>query len=492
MKVLAATSSDTQNAGQFKRLEPRMELPSSDTQNAWQYTGEIGFLSESVDSGGNAMRSTQQNGTSFFSDFLLRGEKEESYGAKFSFQLNSHTPLYQRRREEKQLRFTYMYENKNTKLTLCDMVPRLSPWTLQGQRLFGIWYNRQMGPRRFQFIAAKNRPGLSSTQRDRYTIGGNLAWIASGPLSMSAEVIMTFDRDAGASGNRQEYNQVWQSKIGYDFETGRKVELEFAHSIYQNKATPAVARKKGNAFRLSGTFPYKKYKIKATLEDVDDGFKTLSGYSSSGRRVFLSEIITPVGQRITFTTGYTKNETERQNLTSVPFIFTLQPFRRDNVHVIADHTRQHLSGTGESTFNRSSGLQITNKWNRNTLSLGTRSDSYRSGSELSNILFLDFNTALSENTGLKFRASRDKRRAEPLPRNMFRLGIDWDIGEWSGFQLSQEIQDRTGLGRHKNITKAAFHLFDPVRNCDFSLDYQYNSRGDYHDNVLASKFTYTF
>jgi len=471
-------------------------LPADDESwewvNDWETTGEIGLEVESVKIGGDSAASTYEEGSTFYRTFYANGKYERSNGAVMSFTLDTREPMSARNSDDGSSHFTFGLLKDGTDLRVGDVAPRLSDWTLRGKNIFGLTLSRQREKKGFQVVAGKYRNKPGTTPGDRYVASAGFNWSRKDRLKHTSEIVWTHNEDLYNTYSVKGGNRVWVNRLEYLMRSGQKVEAEYAVSRYEKRTDVLAPFSSGDALRIRGVFFVKGIYVNSTYENVDDGFVSLSGYSSAGRRIFLNQVYASLGKSARLSTGYSTNRTEAADFTSLPISISWKPFDNKNLSMIMDSRKQKAMESDGTSYNRSSGIRFRYKARRSVFTLGGKTDSYNSGESLTNTVLLDSRTSVSDNFIIKLRLARGKRRGEARLRNTYRAGIDWNLGHWTSFSLSQEIKNNIGHGRKRHTLKSSLRSYSPLKKHEVGMDYRYITYGTHKDHVFSTDASYYF
>lgn len=482
---LSAVAPCTPCMGQSVNDVPREWL------NKWQFTGELGASLDKVRVIGDSSAAGSEPGQTYFGSLNVRGEYVSGSGYKLDLNLQSYKPMSDRKKNEEKSRFTATLTKRATVWSLGDMSPRLSQWSLTGKSIFGVYMKRDSKTMGLDLILGKYRKPAGSGPEDHKVAGAGVRWAISDKFIIRSEMIYTFHEDIIDEETFKEKNSVMTAGVTYRFKEGRQIDLQYARSDLTHRTNSDNPESRGGAFRVQGVFAFRKLNVETTFEDVDDGFYTLSGSASSGRRVVITQVSAPLSGTVLFTTGYTDNKTDSGDVSNMPLMLTVKPFRGKTTTVTFDYSKQKCdTEDDESTVDRTQGIRVRHRAGSTLFTVGARGDSIASGATLSRTVSFDSTTLLSETLSMKLKLNREKRKDEDEARNAYRASMTWDISDWTALDISQEIKERPG--RTKRIFRTKFKHSDSDSKYEFGLDYRLTRERGVKEHALLADTLYYF
>lgn len=379
--------------------------------------------------------------------------------------------------------FTATLEDETKRLSMYDINPKYTTYSLTGQRLYGGEFKNQVGENTsYHMFGGKFKNPRAGKDIDIY--GGRYDNITQSGMKYGVHYVGTHMKTVrgGVDSSSGLFGIDASKKYAYG-----ETKMEWAQSRYSDLADAM-------AYRLESTWRKEKAYLTAKYESVGSNFRTEGGFASKGLVEFNSSLQYKNNQRLTTVLGF-RRRTFRDggsHTMSVPVVLKYSPFASKPSTAIEYRyklTYYDKGDTWKDTF--SNEIDIRHVFGSVKSQIGFKKERKLRNlrePEMERLLSLNLRTPIYDKTEFIYSLSKiNNNFFGPDSKNVF--SVTYELSDWSDMRVAQEYVNKVQPTLDRTTSKLRWGKVNPDTNTEMNFEMMYNNFLLYDETYFTFKYS---
>lgn len=378
--------------------------------------------------------------------------------------------------------FNVSLQDESKRLSMYDINPKYTTYSLTGQRLYGGEFENKIGSgNSYHLFGGKFKTPRAGKNIDIYGI--RYQSVTPSGMSWGAHYVGTHMNTVrgGVDTSSGLFGIDASKKYAYG-----ETKMEWAQSRYTDLADAM-------AYRLEATWRKDKAYATAKYESVGSNFRTEGGFASNGLVEFNTSLQYKNSRRMTTVLGF-RRRTFRDggsHTVSVPVIVKYLPFPERPTTTLEYRYRLTYYDKGDSfkdTF--SNEVDIRHEFGSVRSQIGYKKERKLRNlrdPEMERLLTLNLRTPVYERTELLYSLTKLNNNVfGPETKNVFTIA--YELSDWSDMRVAQEYINKVQPTLDRTTTKLRWGKVNPDTNTEMNFEMMYNNFILYDETYYQFKY----
>jgi len=379
--------------------------------------------------------------------------------------------------------FTAVLEDDTKRLSMYDINPKYTAYSLTGQRLYGGEFKNQLDENNsYHMFGGKFKNPRAGKDIDIY--GARYENITGDGMKYGVHYVGTHMKTVrgGVDSSSGLFGIDASKKYAYG-----ESKMEWAQSRYSDLADAM-------AYRLEGTWRKEKAYLTAKYENVGSNFRTESGFASKGLVEFNSSMQYKNNNRLTTVLGF-RRRTFRDggsHTMSVPVVLKYSPFASKPSTAIEYRYKLTYYDKGDAwkdTF--SNEIDIRHVFGSVKSQIGFKKERKLRNlrePEMERLLSLNLRTPIFDKTEFIYSLSKiNNNFFGPDSKNVY--SVTYELSDWSDMRLAQEYVNKVQPTLDRTTSKLRWGKVNPDTNTEMNFEMMYNNFLMYDETYFTFKYS---
>ena len=457
-------------------------------EDAFQFTYENSIQFDNVTVSGNTTLSNLEPRTEFTNRFNLRAIAALNNGYEMNSTLRTTATTDDDFRHGEVTRFFSRFEKGKIALTVYDLFPKVSKYTLKNYHMQGVMYERENNLGKWSAMWGKTPKRNRESRYNRYVRALN-AEHEIGGVRLGAGYVRV--RDTGALQDTDRLDNAVANLMARYEDSAFKVAAEYARS--DTRVFHEVADE-GRANLLNVSWAKGTSNIIANYEHTGSEFVSETAFFTSGRREASLLINERLNKRTSVGLGAKDVRLLGESTLYLPAQLDASPFAaRPKLKLSLRRNYERTRSSSGTRFSDRRRIDLSDRFgpSRLRVTLERRGEkdtdgerSYRTTQRYR------LSTPMSEKIDANFQFRKEYRTGSTSPRNRFmQARFVYEFKEWHELILATERYYNDSDYNRVSIN-VGLRIVDIYNDREFSLDYTFINYSAHNDNVFGVKYSF--